>query len=88
MLRLPDWSKTYYVNPDSSKIAIAGSLLQEHKGQLLPIVCFLKSLKQSEKCYPAFILELMVIYKSVIAFKYYLFNRKFIILSDSAPLKK
>ena len=30
----------------------------------------------------------MAIHRSVLAFKYYLYNRKFVILSDSKPLKK
>lgn len=77
------------MNTDASIIAIGGALLQEHEGKLIHhIAYFSKSLKQSEKRYPALKLVLMAIYKSVIAFKYYLYNRKFIILSDSAPLKK
>ena len=49
MVRLPDWNKTFFLNTDASNIAIAGTLLQEHEGKLLPIAYFSKSLKPSEK---------------------------------------
>ena len=88
MLKLSNCNKTFYVNTDASKTAIAGVLLQEHNNQFLPVAYFSKSLKPSEQRYPPTKLELMVIYKSIIALKYNLYNRKFIVLSDSAPLKR
>lgn len=84
---LPDWSKTFYLSTDASGLAIAGALQQLDNGELKPIAYFSKSLNTAEKNYPALKLELMAIVKSVLAFKYYLYNRNFIILSDSKPLK-
>jgi transposase InsO family protein len=84
---LPDWSKTFYLSTDASGIAIAGALQQLVNGELKPIAYFSKSLNTAEKNYPALKLELMAIFKSVLAFKYYLYNRNFVILSDSKPLK-
>ena len=69
MVCLPERNKTFYVNTDASKTAIAGVLLQEHDKKLLPVAYFSKSLKPSEKRYPPIKLELMVIVKSIAAFK-------------------
>lgn len=84
---LPDFSKPFYVNTDASKKGISAILMQEHEGQLKPVSYFSKGLTKGEKNYPALKLELFAIYKGVIAFKQYLYNRKFTIISDSKPLK-
>lgn len=86
-LRQPDWDKKFYLNTDASSQAIAACLLQEFDGQLFPISYFSKTLSKSEGRYPAIKKELMAIIKGVQAFKYYLYNRHFVILSDSLPLK-
>lgn len=88
MVSLPNWDKTFYLSTDGSATSISGCLQQMCDNQLIPIAYFSKSLKPSEKNYPALKIELMAIHRSVTAFKYYLFNRDFIILSDSKPLKK
>lgn len=84
---LPDWNKKFFLNTDASKNAVSAVLLQEHEGKFHPVAYFSKSLNKAEKNYPAIKLELMAIFKGVMAFKHYLFNRKFTILSDSKPLK-
>lgn len=88
ILNLPDWTKTFYVNTDASKTAIAAVLMQKINDRLMPISYFSKLLSDTEKKYPAIKLELYAIYKSLIAFKYYIFNREFVLLSDAQPLKK
>lgn len=86
-LRQPNWNETFYLNTDASKQAISAVLLQKFNNDLLPISYFSKSLNKAEQNYPAIKLELMAITKGIQAFKYYLYNRHFIILSDSQPLK-
>lgn len=86
-LTLPDWSKTFHLNTDASGTAIAGVLLQERNNELLPVSYYSKSLTPSERNYPAIKLELMAIIKSINAFKFFLFNRHFTVLSDSKPLE-
>lgn len=86
-LRQPDWQETFYLNTDASSVAISACLLQKFGNDLLPVSYFSKTLNKHEKNYPAIKLELMAIVKGVQAFKYYLFNRNFIVLSDSQPLK-
>lgn len=86
-LSLPDWSKEFFLNTDASGVAIAGVLLQERNGSLLPVSYFSRSLSPSERNYPAIKLELMAIVKSIDAFKFFLYNRKFTVLSDSKPLE-
>ncbi|GBN31791.1 Transposon Tf2-9 polyprotein [Araneus ventricosus] len=85
-VRLPDWDKPFVLNTDASGQAISGILLQEHEGKLHPISYYSKTLSNSERNYPAIKLELFAIYKSVHAFKTYLYNTNFKILTDSKPL--
>ncbi|GBM41078.1 Retrovirus-related Pol polyprotein from transposon 412, partial [Araneus ventricosus] len=85
-VRLPDWDKPFVLNTDASGQAISGILLQEHEGKLHPNSYYSKTLSNSERNYPAIKLELFAIYKSVHAFKTYLYNTNFKILTDSKPL--
>ncbi|GBO46945.1 Transposon Tf2-9 polyprotein [Araneus ventricosus] len=85
-VRLPDWDKPFVLNTDASGQAISGILLQEHEGKLHPISYYRENLSNSERNYPAIKLELFAIYKSVHAFKTYLYNTNFKILTDSKPL--
>lgn len=88
MVSLPDWSKKFYLSTDASGTAVSGTLQQMHHNELRPIAFYSKSLKPSQKNYPALKLELMALYQSITAFKYYLYNREFVVLSDSKPLGK
>jgi transposase InsO family protein len=87
-LRQPDWTSEFYLNTDASKTAISACLMQRFENnQLLPVSYFSKTLSDSEKRYPALKLELLAIVRGVQAFKFHLYNRRFVILSDSQPLK-
>jgi transposase InsO family protein len=86
-LRQPVWENTFYLNTDASKHAIAACLLQKFDDLLLPVSYYSKTLSKSEQKYPAIKLELMAIVKGIQAFKFYLYSRKFVVLSDSQPLK-
>lgn len=83
----PDFKEKFYLNTDASDFAISAILMQKRGEDLLPISYYSKTLKPSERKYPAIKLELMAIFKGVVAFKYYLIGRRFYILSDSEPLK-
>lgn len=86
-IRLPQWDKDFILNTDGSHFAISGVLMQEFNGELCPVSYFSKSLNNSESKYPAIKIELMALVKSIEAFKHYLFNRNFTVLSDSKPLE-
>lgn len=86
-VRQPNWNSTFYLNTDASCVAISAVLAQKFNGQLHPISYFSKTLSKSEANYPALKLELMAIVKGVSAFRHYLFNRHFKVLSDSKPLE-
>lgn len=85
-LRMPDWNKKFILNTDASIQGISAVLMQQYDDKLLPVSYFSKSLTPAETRYPAIQLELMAIYKGIIAFKQYLYNTHFVILSDSKPL--
>lgn len=86
-LRQPNFQEKFFLNTDASSVAISACLLQNFGDELLPVSYFSKTLNKHEKNYPAIKLELMAIVKGIHAFKYYLYNREFVILSDSAPLQ-
>jgi hypothetical protein len=82
----PDWSKKFILNTDASINGISGILMQENENILLPIAYFSKATSPAQQKYPALKLELLALYSSIKAFHFYLYNRPFIILSDSKPL--
>lgn len=86
-VRQPDWAKPFFLNTDASKVAISATLLQEHDDEKLPVAYFSKALSSAEAKYPGIKHELMAIVRGVSAFRYYLYNRHFVILSDSKPLE-
>jgi hypothetical protein len=86
-VRQPDWNATFYLNTDASAQAISAVLLQKFGEDFHPVSYFSKTLNKAESKYAAIKLELMAIVKAVEAFKSYLYNRHFFILSDSKPLK-
>ena len=88
VLHLPNWNENFYLNTDASKNAIAAILMQKKDDTFFPIAYFSKILSEAEKKYPSIKLELYAIYKGITSFKYYLFNRKFTVLSDAKPLDK
>lgn len=83
---LPDWKKPFLLNTDASTAAISAVLLQEREGRLSAISYFSRALTQAERNYPAIKLELMAIHNGIQAFKNYLFNTHFTVLTDSKPL--
>lgn len=85
-LKPPDFSKKFFLITDASKIAVSGILSQEHDGILQPIEFFGRKLKDTEKHYPSYKLELLAIYQAVMHFKYILTGREFIIKTDSKAL--
>lgn len=87
-LRKPDFNKTFYLNTDASAFAISAVLLQKFEDNLLPVAYFSKALRKAETRYPAIQQELMAIIKGISAFRYILYGRQFVILSDSKPLDK
>ena len=82
----PNFSKTFFLNTDASGFAISAVLMQEANGVLLPISYFSKGLRGAEKRYAPIQQELMAIVYGIRAFRYLLYGRPFIILSDSKPL--
>lgn len=87
-VKLPQWDKRFYLNTDASKSAISAVLLQENdQGDFQPVSYFSRSLNKAEQNYPAIKLELYAIHRGMLAFKNYLFNTHFTVLSDSKPLQ-
>ena len=61
----------------------------QYKGEnLLSVVYFSKLLSDAEKNYTPLKLKLYANYKTITTFKYYLYNRKFLILSDAKSFEK
>lgn len=86
-VQLPKWNEPFVLNTDASNSAISAILMQEYDGNLHPISYYSKALTPAQKRYPAIKQELFAIYQGVTAFKQYLYNNPFTILSDSKPLE-
>lgn len=64
----------------------AGVLLQETAGMDLPIAYFSKTYQKGEKNKAIIEKELLAMYHSIIAFRPYIYGRKFTVYTDHKPL--
>ena len=86
VLRLPDYSKVFYLRTDASNYGIGSVLLQEAEGKLMPVAYASKKLLPREVKYSTVERECLSIVWSIEKFKIYLFGREFILQTDQQPL--
>ena len=87
VLRIYDPSKTNYLFTDASKVGIGAILKQEHEGTLHPIGYFSKKLLSYQLNYSITELECLAIVESVYYFHHYLYDNRFIVITDHMALK-
>ena len=63
VLKLPDFSKPFIVEPDASDLAVGSVLLQEYDNGLHPIAYFSKKYMPAERNYAPHDKELLAIFK-------------------------
>jgi hypothetical protein len=87
VLHIPDYSRTFYVQTDSSDRAIAGILSQkDENGVEHPIAYRSCKLSPREQQWSTIEKECLGIVWSIDQFEYYLCGRKFVVQTDHKPL--
>ncbi|MGI9458903.1 MAG: RNase H-like domain-containing protein, partial [Pirellulales bacterium] len=88
ILRFPDFTKTFYLYTDASKLGIGAVLSQlDDDGHDHPVMYLSRTLKPAEKSYPTIEWEALAVVWSVKTLRHYLLGRKFTIVTDHAPLR-
>jgi hypothetical protein len=89
VLVYPDFSKTFIITTDASKVAMAALLSQEHDGLDRPVVFTSRQLNQAERNYSASEQEMLSVIWDTTHFRNYLYGRKFLVNTDhSAELRR
>lgn len=87
VLKSPDLSQPFIVTTDSSDWALGAILSQGKLGADQPCAYASRCLKGSELKYPTYDKELLAVVFAKEQFRYYLFGRKFTIVTDHESLK-
>lgn len=86
ILQYPDFTKEFIIKVDASSLGCAGVLLQETDGIDKPVAYFSRTFQAGEKNKAIIEKELLAIYHSIIAFRPYIYNKKFTVYTDHKPL--
>ena len=86
VLILPDFSKPFKLDTDSSDFGIGSVLSQEMDGEDRPVAYFAKHMSKAERNYSTSEKELLAIVKSIEFFKQYLYGKEFVLVTDHQPL--
>jgi transposase InsO family protein len=86
ILRMPDFTQTFYLQTDASDLGVGGVLLQEFKGVKCPIAYFSKKFNQQELKYSVIEKECLAMIWSIQKFEIYLYGREFILETDHKAL--
>jgi len=87
ILKAPDFSKTFRLHTDASKVAIGSVLNQEHEGKEYPVAYYSRKLRGAELNYAVSEIEALAVVDSVKHFHPYLAGYHFIIITDHTALK-
>lgn len=86
ILQYPDFSISFYITTDASKLACGAVLSQKYNGTLLPIAFASRSFTQGESNKATIEQELLAIHWAINYFRPYVYGRKFIVQTDHRPL--
>ena len=86
MLKLPDFSKPFVVEPDASDLAIGAILLQEYNDGFHPIAYFIKKYLPAERNHAPHNKELLAIFKACIKWRCYIDGHWTTIYTNHKPL--
>ncbi|MEM7281681.1 MAG: reverse transcriptase family protein [Pseudomonadota bacterium] len=87
ILHYPDFSKLFTLFTDASGVGIGAVLAQDTDGQDHPIAYISRALKKSERNYPPIEWEALAVVWAIRQFRHYLYGRRFIVITDHAPLR-
>ncbi len=87
VLHAPDISCPFVLYTDASGTCLGAVLSQTKDGQEHPVVYISRKLSPAETRYAAFEKEALAIKWAVLELKYYLWGRRFTLVTDHAPLQ-
>ena len=86
ILRMPDFSKVFYVQTDASEVGAGGVLLQLFEDVKCPIAFFSKKFSSQQMRYSVMEKECLAIIWCIQKFEIYLYGREFILETDHYAL--
>ena len=87
ILSYPNFNETFYLSTDASKTGVGAVLAQkDHVRREHPIHYASRTLNPAERNYSTIERELLAIIYAVDKFRYYLYGKKFIVITDHNPL--
>ena len=86
VLKLPDFTKPFVVEPDASDVAVRAVLLQLYDDGLHPVAYFCKKYVPAERNYAPHDKELLEIFKACQKWRCYLDRNQTTVLTDYKPL--
>lgn len=86
ILQYPDFTKEFIIKVDASSLGCAGVLLQENKGIDMPVAYFSRTFQKGEQNKAIIEKELLAIHHSILAFRPYVYGKKFTVYTDHKPL--
>ena len=86
VLKLVDYSKTFFLYCDASETALSGILCQKHGDIMHPVNYISRKLEPREKNYIIAELETLALIWSLSKLHYFLYGRRFVVLVDSTSL--
>lgn len=86
VLKHPDYEKPFLVSCDASGTDVSGILSQEENGFERPVAYASRQLNPAERNYSTIERELVAIIFAVRKFRNYIYNSKFLLITDHAPL--
>ena len=87
ILRLPNFSKRFYIQLDASKTGIGSVLMQKYDGLLMPVAYRSRLPSKAQLKWPIHELELFALIDATQHFRPYLLDREFSALCDHKPLE-
>ncbi|MEM7070058.1 MAG: reverse transcriptase family protein [Pseudomonadota bacterium] len=88
VLRFPDFTRTFYLHTDASKLGIGAVLSQLDDDNLDHPTMFLsRTLRPAEKNYATIEWEALAVVWSIKTLRHYLLGRHFVVVTDHAPLR-
>ena len=86
VVAFPDLDKEMVLATDASQTGVFAAIIQSSEGRLRPVSFYSKSLTSTERKFSTYERELLAIVLACEHFRVYLLGRRFLLLTDHAPL--
>lgn len=87
VLQAPNFNKPFLLQTDASEVGVGAVLFQLQDGLEHPVMFISRKLLPHEKNYATIEKECLAVKWAIEKLRYYLLGRKFVLITDHAPLK-